>query len=255
MQISEQFWQASIQELKKGYIEEQDHFTCLLCGTHIEKGVIYPHHDLLYDAKKYMRIHIEQSHQSVFDYLLKMDRKLTGITEHQKRLLQLFYLGKNDKEIQTELEIGSSSTIRHHRFALKEKERQARNFLAMMELLREKDQHSPQFAPVHPTATMVDDRYNVTKAEKIKIIDKFFPEGVANGLHNFPPKEKQRMIILGEIAKQLDTDYRYSENEFNESLKQYYHDYVKIRRYLIEYGFISRKPDGSEYWLTKDTKE
>ena len=41
-----------------------------------------------------------------------MDKKLTGLTEHQKNLiLPFFYQGKNDKEIQKELDIGSTSTI------------------------------------------------------------------------------------------------------------------------------------------------
>jgi hypothetical protein len=28
-----------------------------------------------------------------------------------------------------------------------------------------------------------------------------------------------------------------------------YDDYVTVRRYLIEYGFLDRKDDGSQYWL------
>ena len=48
-----------------------------------------------------------------------------------------FYQGKSDKDIQKELEIGSSSTIRNHRFVFREKERQAKVFLALMELLNE----------------------------------------------------------------------------------------------------------------------
>ena len=30
-----------------------------------------------------------------------------------------------------------------------------------------------------------------------------------------------------------------------------YEDYVHIRRYLIEYGFLDRKADGSAYWVKK----
>lgn len=51
-----------------------------------------------------------------------MDNKLTGLTDHQKSLLLLFYQGKSNQEVQEELEIESASTVRHHRFALKEKE-------------------------------------------------------------------------------------------------------------------------------------
>ncbi|QGH37104.1 DUF2087 domain-containing protein [Gracilibacillus salitolerans] len=252
MELSDMFWNASIEELKKGYIEEKNHFTCLLCGKEIEKGLVYSFQDHLYEAERYMRIHIESTHQSVFDYLIEMDRKLTGITDHQKNLLRLFYQGKSDKEIQEELNIGSTSTIRHHRFALKEKERQARNFLAMMELLKEKDKHAPAFIPIHQSATMVDDRYNITDVERAKIVDKFFPNGVENGLAKFPPKEKQRLVILREIAQQLDDNHKYTEKEMNQKLEHYYKDYVLVRRYLIDYGLLNRKQDGSQYWVKQN---
>lgn len=248
MEMPNIFWDASLEELKKGYIEERGTFTCLLCGEKIEKGIIYPYENRFYDAERFIRIHIVNTHQSVFDYLLGMDKKLTGLTDHQKSLLRLFYQGKNDKEIQSELDIGSVSTIRHHRFALKEKERQAKTFLAMMELLKEKDQYAPAFLPVHKMAAMVDERYNITKEEQEKIVKQFFSAGVIN---RFPPKEKQRLVILREIAKQLKTDHIYHEKELNQTLKGYYKDYVLLRRYLIEYGFLDRKPDGSEYWLKK----
>ncbi|EKN69820.1 hypothetical protein BABA_08521 [Neobacillus bataviensis LMG 21833] len=248
MEISNIFWNASLEELKSGYIQETGSFTCLLCGERIEKGIVYPYENRLYEAERYMRIHIENMHQSVFEYLLDMDKKLTGLTEHQKKLLSLFYQGKNDKEIQTELAIGSASTIRHHRFALKEKERQAKTFLAMMELLKEKDNFAPAFVPVHKTATMVDERYNITQDEHEQFVHKYFSEGI---LTRFPKKEKQRLVILSEISNHLKTDYNYDEQELNQILIGFYEDYVLIRRYLVEYGFLDRKSDGSSYWLKK----
>lgn len=248
MDISNIFWNASLEELKRGYIQESDSFTCLLCGERIEKGIVYPFENRLYEAERYIRIHIESTHQSVFEYLLGMDRKLTGLTEHQRKLLSLFFQGKNDKEVQQELDIGSASTIRHHRFVLKEKERQAKTFLAMMELLKEKDEYAPAFVPVHKTATMVDDRYNITQDEQEKIIQKYFSEGL---LTKFPQKEKQRLVILREISNHLIADYLYDEQELNQTLKGFYEDYALIRRYLVDYGFLNRKPDGSRYWLKK----
>jgi DNA-binding CsgD family transcriptional regulator len=151
-----------------------------------------------------MRIHIESTHLPIFEYLLAMDKKLTGLTKHQKKLLSFFYQGKNDKEIQKELGIGSASTISHYRFALKEKERQAKTFLAMMALLKEKDEHTPAFVPVHKTATMVDERYNITQEEQELLVNKYLSKGV---LTKFPKKEKLRLVILREISKHLKTVY------------------------------------------------
>lgn len=251
MDISDNFWNASLEELKRGYIQESDSYICLLCGEKIEKGIIYRHDETFYEAERYMRIHIESAHQSVFDYLIGLDKKLTGLTDHQNHLLRLFYQGKSDKEVQAEMGIGSTSTIRHHRFALKEKERQAKTFLAIMELLKEKDQHAPAFVPPHKTAKMVDDRYAVTEEEQKEITKKFLPEGINGRLKKFPPKEKQRLIILREITGRFEKDRIYPEKEINQILETIYDDYVLIRRYLIEYGFLERKSDGSQYWLKK----
>lgn len=251
MNVLELFWNASLEELKYGYVEDDSHYICLLCGKKIEKGLIYPEKGVLYEAKKYIRVHIETFHGSVFDYLIHLDKRITGLTDHQNSLLRLFYQGKNDAEVQKEMEIGSPSTIRNHRFVLKEKQRQAKVFLTMMELLKEKDNHAPTFLNFHTTATMVDDRYNVTQDEKEKILKKQFPQGLEGPLKSFPLKEKQKLIVLQEIVKRFQDNQTYSEQEVNQVLKPVYEDYVTIRRYLIEYGFLDRKVDGSQYWLKK----
>ncbi len=248
MDLSERFWNASLEELKHGYTQEAEHFICLLCGKQTEKGIIYPDDGVYYDAEKFMRVHIERVHQSVFDYLIGLDKKLTGLTEHQNSLLRLFYQGKSDADIQKELAIGSASTIRNHRFVLKEKERQSKVFLAMMELLREKDKHAPAFIGLHKTARMVDERYNVTREENGKLLTKYFPEGTDGRLSTFPLKQKQKLVVLREIAKRFERDHTYSEKDVNAILRDVYDDHVTIRRYLIEYGFLDREADGSKYW-------
>ncbi|MDF2606062.1 MAG: hypothetical protein K0S34_252, partial [Bacillales bacterium] len=158
MGASELFLNLSISDLKRGFVEDEDYFTCLLCNESIEKGIIYNHEDVLYEAKRYMTIHIKTKHQSVFNSLIKLDKKFTGLTEHQNLLLKLFYQGKSDEEIQQVLGIGSKSTIRNHRFALNEKERQAKIFITMMELLKEKDKNAPNILQPHKSARMIDER-------------------------------------------------------------------------------------------------
>lgn len=134
----------------------KDYYVCLLCGEKIEKGIVYAEEGVLYEAGRYMRIHIDKVHQSVFEYLTQMDKKVTGLTEHQTSLIRLFYQGKSDGEVQKEMGIGSPSTIRNHRFALKEKERQSKVYLVMMELLKEKGKHATTFLSPPKTAKMVE---------------------------------------------------------------------------------------------------
>ncbi|ALC86995.1 MULTISPECIES: DUF2087 domain-containing protein [Bacillaceae] len=251
MEISELFWDANAEQLKVGYVEEKEDYVCLLCGERVEKGIIYPEATVLYEAERYMKHHIEKEHVSVFHYLIGLNKKLTGLTDHQNSLLRLFYEGKSDADIQAELSIGSASTIRNHRFVLKEKERQAKIFITMMELLKEKDSHAPTFLPLHKTATMVDERYNITKEEQEEIEKKFFSKGIDGPLIKFPKKEKQKLATLRVIIQRFDLERVYKEKEINEVLKNVYADYVTLRRYLIEYGFLDRKDDGSEYWVKK----
>lgn len=251
MDITEMFWNASLEEIKQGYIETDEHYICLLCGSKFEKGIIYKDEDMFFEAWKYVKRHIEKAHGSVFLHLIQLDKKITGLTDHQNRLLRLFYQGKSDAEIKNEMEIGSTSTIRNHRFALKEKERQSRVFIAMMELLKEKNK-AAGFVEPHKTAKMVDDRYNITTEENEKQLKKYFPEGTDGPIKTFEVKEKHKLIILREIAKRFKSGQIYSEKEVNEILKTAYHDYVTLRRYMIEYGFLERKPDGSQYWLKAD---
>lgn len=251
MDVNELFWQASIHDIKKGYNDETTHFTCLLCGEKIEKGIIYPYEGVLYEAEKFMQHHITAAHRSVFHYLNGLNKKMTGLTDHQSHILRLFYEGKSDQDIKEELEIGSATTIRHHRFTLKEKERQAKTFLAMMELLKEQDQKEDSFVPIHKTATMVDDRYNITISEEQQLLEKYFPNGIGKELVRFPKREKHKIVVLRAITKLFDETKQYSEKELNEMIQPIYEDYVQIRRYLIEYGFMDRQEDGSAYWIKK----
>lgn len=250
MVISDRFWEAPLEDLKHGYLEEKEQYVCLLCGNEVEKGMIYPQDNKLYEAEKFMNLHIQREHGSVFTYLIGLNKKLTGLTDHQNRLLRLFYEGKSDTEIKQEMEVGSTSTIRNHRFVLKEKERQAKMLLTLMELLKEKDEHAPSLIAPHQTATMVDDRYNVTKQEQEKMLKKYFIED-SKTLKTFPAKEKQKLVVLREISTLFHPKETYSEKDVNEVLKRVYHDFVTLRRYMIEYGFLDRKSDGSSYWLKK----
>lgn len=242
---------ATIEQMKKGYIEEQDQFTCILCEHSIEKGIIYQKNDVLYEAEKFMQYHIQEKHGSVFDYFIQLNKKMTGLTEHQSNLLKAFYEGQSDQEIQKNLEIGSVSTIRQHRFALREKEKQAKTLLTLMALLKEREDNPEQFVPIHRTATMVDDRFNITKKEEEEVLKRVFPNGLEGELIRFPKKQKHKIIVLRAIAATLDQAAQYSEKQLNEHISKMYEDYVTIRRYLIEYGFLDRENDGSAYWVKK----
>lgn len=95
---------------------------------------------------------------------------------------------------------------------------------------------------------MVDARYEITQQEEQKILSMVFASMQPLRLKTFPPKEKKKVVILRTIAKEFEEGIRYSEVQVNEILKDIYPDYVTLRRYLIEYGYLERTRDGSAYW-------
>ena len=125
------------EEVVRGYREDDRGFQCLLCGKYFIKGQIYEQDGNLYDAQKMVQIHIEQTHESVLSHLLKLSSSDVGISDLQLGLLSLFAADMSDKQISEHLGV-ASSTIRNHRYKLREKEKQAKIFLMIMELLEAK---------------------------------------------------------------------------------------------------------------------
>jgi len=254
MDINELFWSSNIEGMKKGYIyiEENKKYICLICGESFERGIIYKTQDNFCDAEKAVEVHISEKHGSMFDYLINMNKKYTGISEIQQQILNLFMEGKSDKDISEIMSI-SQSTVRNHRFKLKEKEKQAKIFLSIMETLNSSKTQElskqEKLIGIHKGASMVDERYAITESEKEKILDSYFTGEDRMVLKNFPSKEKRKIVVLQHIAENFNSNKKYTEKEVNNILKRIYEDYVLIRRYLIEYGFMDRHKDCSSYWV------
>ncbi|SES18680.1 DUF2087 domain-containing protein [Salipaludibacillus aurantiacus] len=254
MLADERFWQSSVEELTKGftYDSHEEAYICLICNERFQDGVVYKREERLYEARKAIHLHISDDHQSVVDSLLSMDKKYTGLSDHQKELLHFFKQGMTDREIVSAQKGGSTSTIRNHRFKLKEKEKQAKVFLAIMNGLRQEQKESKDdLVEIHKGAKMVDERYAVTVEERDKVLKTYFKEGLNGPLASFPSKEKRKIIVLQHLLQRFDPAKIYSEKSVNEILKSIYSDFATLRRYFIEYGFMERSLDCSEYWVKK----
>ncbi|WP_217557434.1 DUF2087 domain-containing protein [Paenibacillus sp. GbtcB18] len=253
--VSELFWNASTDEIKRGYVfsDQEEAYVCLVCGKSFTKGIIYREDETFYEAEKFASRHIAAEHGSMFHYLLNLNKKLTGLTDLQKQLLGFFHDGLSDKDIVGELGGGSTSTIRNHRFTMREREKQARVYLALMGLLDQRPDtgKASSFIAVPKSATVLDERFAITEEENEQFLKLYFPDGVDGPLNKFPKKEKRKIAILRQLAVRFEADRKYTEKEVNEVLKEAWHDYVTIRRYLVEYGFMKRHDDGSAYWITR----
>lgn len=241
----------SVEELKKGYSYDPKKklYQCLICGERFETGEIFCCSGRYYEAYRAVDIHIKTEHESMFHQLLDTPSKYNSFTDKQKQLLLMIQKGLSDQEIASALQI-STSTVRHQKYTFREKAKQARHYLAVFEQAFE--QSTPEtdtIMPIHDGATMVDDRYMVTQTESDKIIETVFESLKPLKLKLFSAKEKKKIVTLRKITEQFEKGKIYPEKDLNRILKEIYHDYATIRRYLIEYGFMERSKDCKEYWV------
>lgn len=244
-------WNYCLEDIIRGYERNADGCTCTMCGKQLEQGRIYETEDGLFDAEGAMVHHKIKVHGSTAEYLLSQSPSLTGISEVQRSLLRLLLAGKTDRDISKELGI-AGSTVRNHRFKLREKEKQAKLYLALMTSLEEETKNTiantdtGMIEEHHASAAMVDERYNIKEQERQKTLAVYLDEHGA--LKQFPAKEKKKIMILAEIIKNFKRNTEYTENEVNRILKRIYEeDYPSIRRALIEYGFMDRSADCKVY--------
>ncbi|RDY27286.1 DUF2087 domain-containing protein [Romboutsia weinsteinii] len=230
------------EKYKNGYTFEDNIYSCIFCDMSFEEGIIYPYKERFEDAKHAITRHIKENHCGSLNALLNYDKKDIGLSEIQTEIVRYFSNGLSDKDIAARMNL-SASTVRNHRFKLREKEQQAIKFLAIMDLLNnQKEQVLPP-----PGVTELDERYEITQDEKEKVLKAYFTE--EGKLTELPKKEKKKIIILQEVCKQFNSSQNYTEKSVNNIIQTIFDDYVTVRRYLIEYNMMKRTEDGSIYWI------
>ena len=239
--------ECDVEEIKCGLRKLDDgSFVCCLCGHTFSPGEVYPIDGKFFDHTRAAQLHME-AHGGMFETLIQMDKKYTGLTENQAQLMRMMRAGKSDAQIAAELGV-AASTVRHQRFMFREKAKQAKAYLALFDLsVGSATPQSDNAVPVHSHATMVDDRYQLTNAEAESICKAHFSSLQPLVLRSFPAKEKKKIAVLRRIVEEFDNNDSYTELEVNRILKGIHADFATIRRYLIEYGFMTRSMDGKQY--------
>jgi hypothetical protein len=82
-------------------------------------------------------------------------------------------------------------------------------------------------------------------------------EHTLNGkLIRIPAKQKKWLVVLRWLVTKFEADKLYTEPEVNAILKTVYeHDFVSLRRDLIDFGYLRRERGGGKYWLAPATDE
>ena len=77
------------------------------------------------------------------------------------------------------------------------------------------------------------------EAFRAKTLRTFMSEG---RLVAIPAKRKALVVVLLEVLKAFDIDRIYGEKEVNTILSAFHPDFARMRRELIDYRYLGRKP-------------
>jgi len=234
--------------LSRGYTRVGSHLHCLFCDARFDTAVIHREDDVFRLPDKAVEHHIQTVHGGLFRALLSLGKSGHGLSDTQTAVLQQLAAGRPDKDIAQALGGRSVSTVRNHRFQLRKKHREARIFVALMEALEAGVPEEQQFVDFHAQMPTTDERTAITVAEDRKLAAKYFTSLDPLQLERIPKKEKHKLVVLRRVVEQVDPERRYAERELNAVLKPIHHDYAALRRYLVDYRFMARVPDGSAYW-------
>lgn len=244
----EAFERASISELAEGVMEDPETKAkvCLTCGKTFAAGEVFQSDGRFWEAGPAARLHSEGEHGPQFTYLLNLMKQWKGVSDPQAKLLEAFFRGDDDAKIASGSGI-SRSTVRNHRFRMKERARHSKAFLAMMLILDRKEKPEARLVDFPANTRIVDERFDLTAEECERIIGKYFRED--GTMARFPIKAKERVALLRRVVGLLAPGEKYTEKALNGILSAVTDDYVLVRRCLVDYGFVSRLRDGSAYWV------
>ncbi len=65
----------------------------------------------------------------------------------------------------------------------------------------------------------------------------------------FPMQEKKLRVVLRHALAGFKPGVRYSERKVNEILLRYNEDTARLRRSLVDYGYMAREGGGRDYWV------
>jgi DNA-binding transcriptional ArsR family regulator len=66
----------------------------------------------------------------------------------------------------------------------------------------------------------------------------------------FPTQEKKVRVLLRHVLPSFTLGVRYPEKRVNEILSRFNDDVARLRRWLVEYGYMKREGGGGKYWRT-----
>ena len=104
------------------------------------------------------------------------------------------------------------------------------------------------FAP-DDTSSWIDALEDVDDFDR-KVMHDYFEDGV---LRQIPTRLKKLHVVLRYLAKRFEPGQRYTEREVNAIIEPVHHDFVTLRRELIDFHYMNREK--GVYWLEESQPE
>lgn len=71
-------------------------------------------------------------------------------------------------------------------------------------------------------------------------------------IRRIPTRQKEQLVLLRWLATQFERGERYTEKQVNAVLTQHHDDYARLRRDLVDFGYMRREIGGGKYWLAEE---
>ena len=68
----------------------------------------------------------------------------------------------------------------------------------------------------------------------------------------FPMQERKFRVLLRHVLPSFSHGVRYTEKRVNEILSKYNDDTARLRRWLVDFGYMAREGGGGKYWRVDD---
>jgi biotin operon repressor len=67
-------------------------------------------------------------------------------------------------------------------------------------------------------------------------------------IKTFPMQERKFRVLLRHVLNSFSHGVRYTEKRVNEILSKYNDDTARLRRWLVDFGYMAREGGGGKYW-------
>ncbi|WP_125580595.1 DUF2087 domain-containing protein [Levilactobacillus cerevisiae] len=244
----------SLIEIEQGWHLKANAYVCNYCQTSFATDQVFPDGDQFYPALQMVQRHVAQVHPDAVHLLINDASKYNTLTAKQRELLAAFSTGQKDADIAEATGV-AAATVRHQKFTFREKAKQAKLYLAVYDQVFNQPAVPDTLISLPDQAGPEDARFAITTSEYHQLVAKYFTTTDPLRLARWPKHQKAILAILKRLTAEIPLGEHFTEVGLNQILKPIYPDFPLLRRYLVDYDFVQRTNDGTDYWRNPSYKE